>query len=181
MKGAITLPLAAAAITLGFAYAPAARTDPAMPAGSGVMLAQAMVPPTGMMDAQKPTPMEQRYLDRYPQPARVGDLIGLPVLDLNASTIGYVRQVVRTPQGKIELIVSYSRWWGWFGRPVAVPLEVVGIQGRQLVSLDMAPRQYAAAPTWQHTRQETRQHTWHDKDATILPADATIRVALART
>ncbi len=58
--------------------------------------------------------------------------------DLNASTLGHVRQVVRTQQGKIELIVSYSRWWGWFGRPVAVPLEVVGIEGRQFVSLDMA-------------------------------------------
>jgi hypothetical protein len=40
----------------------------------------------------------------------------LPALDLNASTLGYVHQVVRTPEGKIELIVSYSRWWGWFGQ-----------------------------------------------------------------
>lgn len=172
MKCTMKLPLAAAALALGLTFAAAAQTDAAMPVGStasGFMLAQAMVPPTGMMDAQKPTPMEQRYLDRYPQSARVGDLIGLPVLDLNASTIGYVRQIVRTPQGKIELIVSYSRWWGWFGRPVAVPLEAVGIEGRQLVSLDMAAREYAAAPAW------------HDKDAAMLPADATIRVALART
>ena len=38
----------------------------------------------------------------FPQPIRVGDLIGLPVLDNDSSTLGYVRQVVRTPQGKIE-------------------------------------------------------------------------------
>ena len=100
-------------------------------------------------------------LMRFPQPVRVGDLIGLPVLDLNASTIGYVRKVVRTPQNRIELIVSYSRWWGWFGRPVAVPIEVVGIEGRQLVSLDMPPSQYAAAPTLAAS------------DGTMLPADAT--------
>jgi hypothetical protein len=86
-----------------------------------------------------------------PRGNQVGDLIGLPVLDLNCSTLGYVRQVVRTPAGEIEFIVDYSRWWGWFGRPVAVPLEVLGIAGRQLVSLDMPPSEYAAASTWHDT------------------------------
>jgi hypothetical protein len=75
---------------------------------------------------------------------------------------------VRTAAGKTELIVSYSRWFGWFGRPVAVPIEVVGIEGRQLASLDMPRSEYAAAPTWQA------------QDAAALPDDATIRVALAR-
>jgi hypothetical protein len=131
-------------------------------------LAQAIVPPTGMMDAQHPMPMKERMLKRFPQPVRVGDLIGLPVLDESASTLGYVREVVRTPQGQIELIVSYSPWWGWFGRPLAVPIEVVGIEGRQIVSLDMSPENYAAAASWRHT------------DEAVLPADATIRIALAR-
>jgi hypothetical protein len=130
--------------------------------------AQAMIPPTGMMDQQNPMPMNERYLKRFPQPVRVGDLIGLPVLDDQSSTLGTVRQVVRTADGKIQLIVSYSRWWGWFGRPVAVPLEVVGIAGRQLYSLDMDADEYAEAPTWQ------------DGGAAVLPADATIRIALAR-
>jgi hypothetical protein len=132
-------------------------------------LAQAMVPPTGMMDTEHPMPMNQRMLKRFPQPVRVGDLIGLPVLNESASTLGHVSQVVRTPQGNIELIVSYSRFWGWFGRPVAVPLEVVGIAGRQLVSLDMDSDEYARAPTWR------------GNDATELPNDATIRIALARS
>jgi len=65
--------------------------------------------------------------------------------------------------------VSYSRWWGWFGRSVAVPIEVVGIEGRHLVSLDMPPSAYAAAPTYQ------------GNGAAALPADATIRVALSRS
>jgi hypothetical protein len=130
--------------------------------------AQAMIPPTGMMDSQHPMPVNERYLKRFPQPTRVGDLVGLPVLDEQMSTLGTVRQVVRTAQGQIEFIVSYSRWWGWFGRPVAVPLEVVGIEGRMLVSLDMDPDEYAEAPTW------------HDPAAMALPADATVRVALGR-
>ena len=133
-----------------------------------VVLAQAMVPPTGMDDANKPMPMAERMNRRFPQPVRVGDLIGLPVLDDRSSTLGVVRRVVRTAEGKIELIVSYSRWFGWFGRPVAVPIEVVGIEGRQIASLDMPRSEYAAAPTWQ------------GQGATALPDDATIRIALAR-
>jgi hypothetical protein len=55
------------------------------------MLAQAMAPPTGVMDAEHPMPMNERMLKRFPQPVRVGDLIGLPVLGENASTLGHVR------------------------------------------------------------------------------------------
>jgi len=140
-------------------------------ADAPVVLAQAMIPPTGANDADKPMPMAERMNRRFPQPARVGDLIGLPVLGDGASTLGHVAQVVRTPAGKIVLIVDYSRWFGffgWFTRPVVVPIEVVGIEGRQIASLDMAGHEYAAAPTWQ------------PGDSTPLPADATIRIALAR-
>jgi hypothetical protein len=137
--------------------------------GPLIVLAQAMIPRTGMMDAQNPMPMKERYLKRFPQPARVGDLIGMPVLDLNSKTLGYVQQVVQTPAGAIEFIVGYSRWWGWFAWPVAVPLEALGIEGGQLVSLDMQPSECDTAPTW------------HDIGATPLPADATVRVALSRS
>jgi hypothetical protein len=149
--------------------APANATTPLLAGGRFVVLAQAMIPPSGMMDAQHPMPMNQRYLRRFPQPARVGDLIGLPVLDLNSWTLGNVRQVVRTPGGDIKFIVSYSRWWGWFGRLIAVPLEALGIQGRQLVSLDMPPSEYDTAPTWR------------DTEGTPLPVDATVQVALSRS
>jgi hypothetical protein len=30
-----------------------------------------MIPRTGMMDAQNPMPMKERYLKRFPQPVRV--------------------------------------------------------------------------------------------------------------
>jgi hypothetical protein len=144
-------------------------TTPTQAGGRVIVLAQAMIPRTGMMDAQNPMPMKERYLRRFPQPARVGDLIGMPVLDLHSKTLGYVEQVVQTSAGEIEFIVGYSRWWGWFGRPVAVPLEALGIEGGQLVSLDMQPGEYDTAPTW------------HDTGATPLPADATVRVALSRS
>jgi hypothetical protein len=108
---------------------------------------------------------------RFPQPVRVGDLIGVPLLDDCARTLGYVRHVVRTPQGRIELIVAYSDLFGWFGwdtRPVAVPIEVVGIAGRHLSSLDMPRSEFATAPTWQRGGE------------IALSDDDSIRVALSR-
>jgi hypothetical protein len=164
MKSLVT----AVVLIAGLIVSVAAAAPTASPSA---VLAQAMVPPTGMDDANKPMPMVERMNRRFPQPVQVGFLVGLPVLDDSSSTLGYVRQVVRTPAGKTALIVAYSRWFGWFGwltRPVAVPIEVVGIEGRQIVSLDMPRSEYAAAPTWRA------------KDDTVLPGDATIRIALAR-
>jgi len=142
---------------------------PAAPSSTAaVVVAQAMVPPTGMEEAKKPMTPEERMQSRFPQPVRVGDLIGLPVLDNSANTLGHVRQVVRTQEEKIELIVSYGGFLGWGARPVAVPIEVVGIQGRELASLDMPPSEYAAAPTWRNA------------GAQALADDAMIKIALAR-
>src|SRR5215813_1376091 len=121
---ALGLVLVATSLTAG---ANAAVPEPT--GGRPAVLAQAMIPRTGMMDAQNPMPMKERYLRRFPQPARVGDLVGMPLLDLNSKTLGHVQQIVQTTAGEIEFIIGYSRWWGWFGRPVAVPLEALGIEG----------------------------------------------------
>jgi hypothetical protein len=96
---------------------------------------------------------QQKMQKRFPQSVRVGDLIGLPVLDDDDSTIGYVREVVRSVEGRVFLIVPYSAWFGWahteWGkRPVAVPIEVVTILARQLNSVDMPREDYDEAPTW---------------------------------
>lgn len=124
----------------------------------------------------QPTP-EQKMLARFPQPVLVGDLIGVPVLDGNDSTIGYVRQVVQTPDGKVKLIVPYRKWLGWARnggwldggrRPVAVPIEVVALLARQINAVDMARDAFDAAPTW--TPGETRS----------IPPSQTITIALGR-
>jgi hypothetical protein len=120
-------------------------------------------PPPVAMD----TP-EQKMQKRFPQPVRVGDLIGLPVLDEDDSTLGRVREVVRTPEGKIKLIVSYGGWFGWGARPVAVPIEVVAILARQINAVDMQPSEFAAAPNWSGA------------GAQVLPGDEMIRIALGR-
>ena len=85
---------------IGLAFGLMTPANAAMPliSNSGLGLAQAMVPPTGMEDDKKPMPMDERMLRRFPQPVRVGDLIGLPVLDDGSCTLGHVRQVVRTKE-----------------------------------------------------------------------------------
>jgi hypothetical protein len=97
---------------------------------------------------------EQKMQRRFPHPVRVGDLIGLPVLDYEDSTLGYVRQVVRSPDGKLSLIVPYSSWFGWarteWGkRPVAIPIETVVILARQINSIELSREDIDELPAWQ--------------------------------
>ncbi len=111
---------------------------------------------------------EERMQRRYPQPVRVGDLIGLPLLDFDDRTLGYVKSVARTPAGKIQLIVPYGGFLGWGRRPVAVPIEVVAIAGRQLAALDMTRAEFDAAPAW------------NDPESQGLAASDIIRIGLYR-
>jgi hypothetical protein len=115
---------------------------------------------------------EQRYQRRYPQPVKAGFLVGLPMLDLQDSTLGYIREVVRTAENKIVLIVPYRAWLGWaptdWGRKtVAVPLETVAILARQVDVLDFSREDFAAAPAYV-------------ANGTPLPPDETIRIAVYR-
>ena len=109
---------------------------------------------------------------RFPQPARVRALIGLPVLDWSDNTLGYVQRVVRTSDGKIQLIVRYGGWFGWIGwwqRPVAVPIEVVALLGPHVAALDMKRDEFRTAPTWEPSA-----------GVSEIGPDETIRVAITR-
>ena len=108
---------------------------------AGLISAPPALPARAADEAQKLTP-EQQMQKRFPHPVLVRRLIGMPVLDYDNATIGYVRQVVRSPAGKVLLIVPYSSWFGWaptsWGkRPVAVPIEAVAILAFELAALDM--------------------------------------------
>jgi hypothetical protein len=104
-------------------------------------------------DSDDEPTLDQKFERRFPQPVQVGDLIGLPVLDFDDSTIGYVKSVVRRSDGEIDLIVPYSAWFGWLHadwgkRLVAVPIKSVAILGRQLDALEFTRDDFASAPTW---------------------------------
>jgi hypothetical protein len=144
----------------------------AQPAGAALAPAQGAEVPLSQPKPAEGVPAgnspEAIMSRRFPQKVKVGDLIGLPMLDDNDVTLGHVQRVVRTPEGKIRLIVGYSKWFGWFGRPVAVPIEAVAILARQIASLDMPPNEYEAAPTWSE-----------GKDVPI-PDNDVIRIAVTR-
>ncbi len=111
---------------------------------------------------------EEKMQRRFPQPARVGDLIGLPLLDDDDRTLGHIKHVVRTQTGKLQLIVTSGGFLGWRQQLVVVPIEVVAIAGRQLAALDMTRAEFATAPAWSAPQ------------SIPLGPDEVIRVALYR-
>jgi hypothetical protein len=154
------------------AEAPASSASPATPAPAAADKDDDDDAPSAMDQAQTP---EQKMQARFPQPVRVGELIGQPLLDGEHSTIGYVRQVVRTPAGKIQLIISYRPWASWAQfltsydvRDVAVPIEFVGSMGPALSSIDMEHGSYNGAPTWTPGKDQ------------VIPANDVIQIAIAR-
>ncbi len=141
------------------------------PALASITLLLSLAPAfaSGPTPPPAPTPdltPEQRMQRRYPQPVKVGDLVGLPLLDDQDRTLGRIVAVVRTAAGKLELIIPYGGILGFGKRKVAVPIEVVAIAGRQLAALDMDRAAFDAAPTWRETA------------GTPLGPSETIRVAL---
>jgi sporulation protein YlmC with PRC-barrel domain len=114
-----------------------------------------------------PTP-EERMARRFPQPVRVGFLVGLPVLDENSSTVGQVRQVVRTAEGRIRLIVGYGGRLGSGPRPIAIPVELVAMLGAQVAAVDMPRAEMERAPAWVPMGEA------------VLSPDEVIRVGLTR-
>ncbi len=135
----------AAALAVASLHAGATTAGPPESNRPALTLVAGSTTPTTSSEGLSP---EEKMRRRYPQPVKVGDLIGLPVLDDEDRTLGRVKSVVRAGDGKIKVIVAYGGYLGWGQRPVAVPLEVVAIAGRQLAALDMTRAEFDAAPTW---------------------------------
>src|SRR5579863_1827309 len=96
----MTCRTAAGLLAMAFIASMHARPPTATAAGltmpmAPVLLADSAAPQAGAETEQKTRTPEERMRARYLQPVRVGDLIGLPLLDASHSTLGYVSQVVR--------------------------------------------------------------------------------------
>ena len=136
-------------------------------AAAGLPLAAGAQHAPGAPDATPRTP-EERMARRFPQPVRVGFLIGLPVLDERSATVARVEQVVRSPEGRVRLIVRHGGVLGYGTRPVALPVEVVAMLGAHVAAVDMPGAEMARLPDWSRGNEEA------------LPPDTVIRVALTR-
>jgi hypothetical protein len=119
-------------------------------------------------DEDEAETQEDKYENRFPQDVSVSDVVGKLLIEGNNATIGRIKGVVKTKDGKLKLIVPYGGFLGFGGRLVAVPIEVVASIGTALVSVDMERPAYEAAPTWVQT------------DEMLLGPTAPIRVAITR-
>ena len=102
-----------------------------------------MPPPPGMSLAQS-TAM------RFPQPVRVGDLIGREVLRPVESqdVLGRVRRLVRDRSGQIMVVVDFGGFLGFGTRPIAVPLDAMVLLGQDMEIVAYTPQQLRQFPTF---------------------------------
>jgi hypothetical protein len=76
-------------------------------------------------------------------------------VDESKSVMGRVRAVVRTGEGKIELLLPLGGLFGFGERLVPIPLESVVLAGAQVVVVDMPPHRFQKTPTWYGSDSET--------------------------
>lgn len=135
----------------------------AAPAGAQSNTPGGMPPPPGMSLAQSAAM-------RFPQPVRVGDLPGRPVLEPVESQdlLGRVRSVVQDRDGRILVVIELGRWFGWTTRTIAVPVEAMVLVGDAVEIVTST-----AAQLWM-------QPVFDGSGTTALATDATIRVGLAK-
>jgi len=105
-----------------------------------------MPPPPGMSLAAS-TAM------RFPQPVRVGDLLGRSVLRPVESqdVLGRVRRLVRDGDGKIVVVVDFGGFLGFGRRPIAVPLDAMVLLGQDVEIVAFTPEQLRQFPTFSPT------------------------------
>jgi hypothetical protein len=88
-------------------------------------------------------------------PVRVADLLNLPIVDDSKSTMGRVRGVVRTGDGKIQLLLPIGGLFGFGERLVPIPIENVALAGPQVMVIDVPPDRFQKSATWYGSNSET--------------------------
>lgn len=93
--------------------------------------------------------LSARAARRFPQPVRVGDLLGRAVLAPIESqpVLGRVEAIVRRPDTGFDLVMSRGGTFGFGERSVAVPLDATALLGEYMALMDLSPDQLDALPT----------------------------------
>jgi hypothetical protein len=93
-------------------------------------------------------------------PVRVADLLDLPIVDESKSAMGRVRGVVRTDDGKVQLLLPLGGLFGFGERLVPIPIENVALSGPQVMVLEVPPDRFQKSATW-----------YGSKSVTLAPAE----------
>jgi hypothetical protein len=122
-----------------------------------------MPPPPGMGLAESAAM-------RFPQPVRVGDLLGRDVLRPVESqdVLGRVRRLVRDTQGRILVVIDFGGFFGFGSRPIAVPVDAMVLLGQDMEVVAFTPKELGVFATFAPA------------GTTPVPDDAIIKVGLAK-
>jgi hypothetical protein len=87
---------------------------------------------------------------RFPQPVRVGDMVGWPVIEPGSQLkrLGQVVGVFRTMDGQLQLVFRYGGVFGLGGRVIAPDIEEVDLVGPMVKVTDLDRKDLAALPTF---------------------------------
>ena len=87
---------------------------------------------------------------RFPQPVRVGDLLGRDILRPVESqdVLGRVRRLVRVGNGQIMVVVDFGGFLGFGARPIAVPVDAMVLLGQDMEIVAFTPEQLRQFPTF---------------------------------
>jgi hypothetical protein len=121
------------------------------------LLTLILVGPAAQVQAQTgspPTVASSSSAAAATNPVRVADLIDLPIVDENKSIMGRVRAVVRTGEGKIQLLLPLGGLFGFGERLVPIPIESVALTGSQVTVVDLPPDRFQKTATWYGSNSE---------------------------
>jgi len=93
--------------------------------------------------------LAEQAAKRFPQPVKVGDLIGRDVLQpIEAQPVlGRVAALVRRADGSVDMIVQLGGLFGIGGRPIAVPVDAVALLGEHVAIVGWTAAQLQSLPT----------------------------------
>ena len=120
-----------------------------------VLPALILAAPVTQLRAQTGPSPAQMAAKATTNPVRVADLIDLPIVDENKQTMGRVRAVVRTSEGKVQLLLPLGGLFGFGERLVPIPIESVALTGPQVTVVDMPPHRFQKTATWYGSDSET--------------------------
>ena len=114
--------------------------------------------------------LQERQQMRFPQPVRVGSLIGEEVVQRGVThkKLGIVVGVFKDTDDDLELVFRYRAILGFGGRIIAPPLEELSLVGPMLKINDLDSKDLAALPTFKNT------------GGSFLAADQTIKMGVDR-
>ncbi len=106
-------------------------------------------PPAALAQTSAPAAGEPAVDNRFPQPVRVGDLVGRQLLEPTEAqpVLGRVEGVTRAADGTLALVVRVGGVLGVGGHPVAVPVAAVALLGEHVALMDLKPDALRALPT----------------------------------